>query len=76
MKTPPPNPLERAQRHRRLSPREATDVVTTSLVLPRKLHEAATLAATRLNCSLAQLIRDALEAHLARLAPALKEARP
>jgi hypothetical protein len=69
-------PVGRAEKWRRLSSREAADSVTTSLVLPRRLHERVTLAATRLNCSFAQLTRDALEEFLARHAKVLREVRP
>ena len=69
-------PVVRSPKWRRLSAKEASDKVITSLVLPRKLHEQVVLAATRLNWSMAELCRQALEIFLSRHAEALKEARP
>jgi hypothetical protein len=69
-------PVARSAKLRRLSPEDAADTIVTSLVLPRRLHEQVTMAALRLNCSLAQLARDALTEFLARHQAALEEARP
>lgn len=70
----PRRAIRRAPSFRRLG--AEPDTLTTSLVLPRRLHERLTLAATRLNCSLAQLIRDASEEFLRVHAQELEEARP
>lgn len=69
-----PIDVRRALTRRRLPSRAGAP--TTSLVMPRGLHERATLAALRLNWSLAELIRRAVEEFLRRHADALREARP
>lgn len=66
--------LHRAPKRRRLASQE--DALATNIVLPRALHERLTIAALRLNCSLAQVLRDAAEEFLARHAKAIQEAKP
>jgi hypothetical protein len=58
--------VQRAATHRRLRSRKETDTRVTSLVIPRKLHERATITAYRLNWSMAELVRAALEEWLDR----------
>jgi predicted HicB family RNase H-like nuclease len=58
--------VQRAATHRRLPSRKATDTRVTSLVIPRKLHRRATVAAYDLNWSMAELVRAALEEWLDR----------
>jgi hypothetical protein len=68
--------VRRATKRKRLMSRKTTDTVVTSMVLPRDLHERATITAYRLNWSMAQLVRDAVEAWRDRHAKAVsKEAR-
>ena len=68
--------VQRATKRKRLISRKATETVVTSMVLPRTLHERATMAAYRLNWSMAQLVRDAVEEWLTRHAKDLgREAR-
>jgi hypothetical protein len=58
--------VQRAEKRKRLISRKTTDTVVTSMVLPRSLHERATITAYRLNWSMAQLVRDAVEEWLDR----------
>src|SRR5262249_13357904 len=53
------SPVRSLQR-RRLASRVAVDAGTTTLILPRALHERAKIAAVRLNWSLCELARVAL----------------
>lgn len=55
---PRPPVITRAPKRQRLKDRD--DTVTTSLVLPRALHEEAHVAAVRLNWSLGEVMRVAL----------------
>ncbi len=64
--SPKTSPLSRAPKRRRLPSREKVEAITTSLALPRLLHERAKIAATHLNWTLAELCRAALEEFLAR----------
>ncbi len=54
----------RALKRKRLDSREGT--VTTSLALPRALHQEAMIAAVRLNWTLAEVARAALAEWLGR----------
>ena len=56
--------LTPSSRHRRLASREGT--LTTSMVLPRPLHQAAVIAGARLNWPLAEVVRVALAEWLER----------
>jgi hypothetical protein len=58
--------VQRAEKRKRLISRKTTQTVVTSMVLPRALHERVTMAAYRLNWSMAQLVRDAVEEWLTR----------
>jgi hypothetical protein len=58
--------VQRAEKRKRLISRKTTDTIVTSMVLPRSLHERATISAYRLNWSMAQLVRDAVEEWLTR----------
>jgi hypothetical protein len=58
--------VQRAEKRKRLISRKTTDTVVTSMVLPRTLHERATITAYHLNWSMAQLVRDAVEEWLDR----------
>ncbi len=60
----------RSPKRKRLESREGA--VITSLALPRPLHQAAMLAAVRLNWTLATVMRAALEEWLTRHRPELK----
>ena len=58
--------LQRAIKRKRLTSRKQIETVVTSLVLPRSLHELATMTAYRLNWSLAEVVRSAVEEWLDR----------
>jgi hypothetical protein len=69
-------PIQRAAKRKRLVSRKTIDTVVTSMVLPRDLHERATMTADRLNWSMAQLVRDAVEEWLDRHAAELRKRGP
>jgi hypothetical protein len=56
--------LVRSSKRKRLESREGT--VTTSMALPRALHQEALMMSVRLNWTLAEIIRAALEEWLGR----------
>ncbi len=60
----------RSAKRKRLESRKGT--VTTSMALPRPLHQETMIAALRLNWTLAEVIRAALEEWLGRHGPELK----
>ncbi len=73
-RAPSPSLLPSAKR-RRLGSREGT--VTTSLAIPRPVHQQAMVAGVRLNWTFAEVVREALMEWLARhdAEPVAKEAR-
>jgi hypothetical protein len=58
----PPPPLARSPKRRRFDSR--ADAVTTTIALPRPLHERARLAAFRANMSFTMLLATALASWL------------
>jgi len=58
--------VQRAEKHRRLTSREDTEAVVTSVVLPRDLHKRTAVAALDSNWSMAELFRVAVREWLDR----------
>ncbi len=56
-----PRPVTPAAKWRRLGSREKVDAIMTSVILPRRLHEQAKIAAMRLHWSMGELMRTALQ---------------
>lgn len=66
VRSAPPLP---SPKRKRLGSREGT--VTTSMALPRALHQEAMMAAVGLNWTFAEVVRAALDEWLARHRPGL-----
>ena len=63
---PRPVKVQRAEKLRRLTSREDTEAVVTSVGLPRDLHKRTAVAALDLNWSMAELFRVAVREWLDR----------
>jgi hypothetical protein len=66
--------VSRSPKRRQLRSRAAADALITTVVLPRRLHARARLAAFKLNWSFTELVRTSLRAWLDSHAPT--DARP